>query len=79
MKQVLVKGGTVSVEETPPPSPGPGMALVRVSHSLISSGTESAFVDSMGVAGYALKKARDPPQHREGPAQARLRRHSRHP
>lgn len=60
MKQVLVKGGTVSVEETPPPSPGPGMALVRVSHSLISSGTESAFVDSMGVAGYALKKARDP-------------------
>jgi predicted dehydrogenase/threonine dehydrogenase-like Zn-dependent dehydrogenase len=60
MKQVLVKGGTVSVEEAPPPSCGPGMALVRVSHSLISSGTESSFVDSRGVAGYALKKARDP-------------------
>lgn len=60
MKQVLVKGGTVSVEETPPPSAGTGMALVRVSHSLISSGTESGFVDAHGVAGYALKKARDP-------------------
>jgi predicted dehydrogenase/NADPH:quinone reductase-like Zn-dependent oxidoreductase len=60
MKQVLVKGGTVSVEETPPPSAGAGMALVRVSHSLISSGTESGFVDAHGVAGYALKKARDP-------------------
>jgi predicted dehydrogenase/threonine dehydrogenase-like Zn-dependent dehydrogenase len=60
MKQVLVKGGSVFVEEVPPPSPGPGMALVRVSHSLISSGTESSFVDSHGLAGYALKKARDP-------------------
>lgn len=60
MKQVLVKGGSVSVEETPPPAVGSGMALVRVSHSLISSGTESGFVDSHGVAGYALKKARDP-------------------
>lgn len=60
MKQVLVKGGTVSVEEVPPPSPGPGMVLVRVSHSLISSGTESGFVADGGVAGFALKKARDP-------------------
>lgn len=60
MKQVLVKGGSVSVEEVPPPSPGPGMALVRVSHSLISSGTESGFVAEGGVAGLALKKARDP-------------------
>jgi len=60
MKQVLVKGGSVSVEEMPPPAAGAGMALVRVSHSLISSGTESGFVDSHGVAGYALKKARDP-------------------
>ena len=60
MKQVLVKGGKVSIEEVPPPAIAPGMALVRVSHSLISSGTESGFVSEGGTAGYVLKKARDP-------------------
>ena len=43
MKQVLVKGGQVQIEEVPPPALGEGMCLVRVSHSLISSGTESLF------------------------------------
>lgn len=60
MKQVLVKGGKVQLEEVPPPGIGAGMALVRVSHSLISSGTESGFVSEGGLASYVLKKARDP-------------------
>lgn len=60
MKQVLVKGGKVHLESVPPPAIGPGMALVRVHYSLISSGTESSFVSSGGTAAYALKKAQDP-------------------
>lgn len=60
MKQVLVKGGKVQIEEVPPPGLGSGMALVRVSHSLISSGTESGFVSDGGLASFVMKKARDP-------------------
>ena len=60
MKQVLVKGGKVAIEEVPPPAAAPGMVLVRVRRSLISSGTESGFVSGGGAAGYLLKKARDP-------------------
>jgi predicted dehydrogenase/threonine dehydrogenase-like Zn-dependent dehydrogenase len=60
MKQVLVRGGNVLVEEVPAPKVQPGCALVRVRHSLISSGTESGFVASGGTAGLAIKKARDP-------------------
>jgi len=60
MKQVLVRGGKVQVEDVPVPTPGPGQALVRVSHSLISSGTESGFVSEGGTASFVLKKARDP-------------------
>ena len=48
------------VEDVPAPKVQPGCALVRVRHSLISSGTESGFVASGGTAGLALKKARDP-------------------
>lgn len=60
MKQVLVKGGKVQIEEVPAPAPGPGQAVVRVRYSLISSGTESGFVAEGGTAGYVMKKARDP-------------------
>lgn len=60
MKQVLVKSGKVYIEDVPCPAVAPGMALVRVSHSLISSGTESGFVSEGGAAGFLLKKARDP-------------------
>ncbi|NLO34537.1 MAG: oxidoreductase, partial [Candidatus Hydrogenedentes bacterium] len=60
MKQVLIKGGSVKVEEVPMPSVEPGMAVVRVAASLISSGTESSFVAEGGTAGFLLKKARDP-------------------
>lgn len=60
MKQVLVKGGSVSVEDLPAPSAEPGMAVVRVAASVISSGTESGFLSEGGAAGYLLKKASDP-------------------
>ncbi len=60
MKQVLVKSGSIQVEDVPPPMKEPGTALVRVAASLISSGTESDFLSEGGMAGYAIKKARDP-------------------
>ena len=60
MKQVLVKGGEVFVEEVPPPQPSRGGALVRVACSLISSGTESGFVSQGGTASLLMKKAKDP-------------------
>jgi len=59
MRQVLVKGGKVTVADCPPPALAPGTCLVRVSHSVISSGTESSFVSEGGAAGYLLKKAQD--------------------
>ncbi|HOC70465.1 MAG TPA: oxidoreductase, partial [Candidatus Hydrogenedentes bacterium] len=60
MKQVLVKGGSVCIEEVPAPAVEPGTALVRVAASLISSGTESGFLSEGGTTGYMLKKASDP-------------------
>ncbi len=60
MKQVLVKGGKVQIEEVPPPNVAPGHALVRVCCSVISSGTESGFVSDGGTASFVMKKARDP-------------------
>lgn len=60
MKQVAVTGGKISVEEVPPPVPSEGMALVQTAFSLISSGTESAFLSTGGAAGLALKKVLDP-------------------
>ncbi|MBX7259311.1 MAG: bi-domain-containing oxidoreductase [Candidatus Hydrogenedentes bacterium] len=60
MKQVLVKGGKVHVEEVPPPCLVENGALVQIHYSLISSGTESGFVSSGGTASFVAKKARDP-------------------
>jgi len=60
LKQVLVKGGNVQIEEVPAPCVAPGHGLVRVSHSVISSGTESGFVSEGGTASFVMKKARDP-------------------
>ncbi len=60
MKQVLVKGGKVQVETVPPPTVAPGTAVVQVSHSLISSGTESGFVSDGGTTAFVMKKAKDP-------------------
>jgi len=60
MKQVLVKSGQARVEEVPAPTVAPGMVLVRVRRSVISSGTESAFLSEGGTLSYLMKKARDP-------------------
>jgi predicted dehydrogenase/threonine dehydrogenase-like Zn-dependent dehydrogenase len=60
LKQVLVKGGNVQIEDVPAPSLIENGALVQVRYSLISSGTESGFVSSGGTASFVAKKARDP-------------------
>lgn len=60
MKQVLIKGGDVFVEEVPAPPVPRGGALVRVSHSLISSGTEAGTVSQGGTGALLLKSAQNP-------------------
>lgn len=40
MKQVLVKKGSITIEEVPPPAIAPGEVMVRTHVSLISTGTE---------------------------------------
>jgi predicted dehydrogenase/threonine dehydrogenase-like Zn-dependent dehydrogenase len=48
MKQVIIKKGKILVEEVPPPVVERGSVLVKVSYSLISTGTELAGVASTG-------------------------------
>jgi NADPH:quinone reductase-like Zn-dependent oxidoreductase len=59
MKQVVVAKGEYQVVDVPEPTPGPGDVLVRVSHSLISSGTE---MSAASVSGRSLVRTvlRDP-------------------
>ena len=45
MKQVLMRGGRVIVEDMPLPRCGAGQVLVRSAYSLISSGTETMTLD----------------------------------
>ena len=47
MKQLLqnVRNGKTSIAEVPIPTPPSGMALVRVSASLVSAGTERMVVE----------------------------------
>lgn len=58
MKQVLVRGGEVVVEEIPVPSVGPKSVLVHVSYSCVSVGTELTSVKLSGMPLYrrALKQ-----------------------
>ncbi|MBF6617707.1 MAG: bi-domain-containing oxidoreductase [Candidimonas sp.] len=58
MKQVLIKGGGVVVEQVPAPKVGNKNLLVRVTHSCISVGTEMAGVRMSGLPLYqrALKQ-----------------------
>ena len=76
MKQVLVRGGSVIVEEVPAPIPGPKDILVRVTHSCVSAGTELAGLRASAMPLYrralkqphnvrkALEMARDYGMHR---------------
>ena len=58
MKQVLVRGGDVVVEEIPVPAIGPGSILVQVAYSCVSVGTELSSVKLSGMPLYrrALKQ-----------------------
>ncbi len=51
MKQILFdRAGVVHVDDVPAPAVGPGQVLVRVAHSVISTGTETAGYASGGLA-----------------------------
>lgn len=58
MKQVLIRGGAVVVEEVPAPAPGPREVLVRVAYSCVSAGTELAGLRTSAMPLYrrALKQ-----------------------
>jgi predicted dehydrogenase/threonine dehydrogenase-like Zn-dependent dehydrogenase len=61
VKQVLVKGGGVVVEEVPAPALGPRAILVRVHYSTVSVGTEMSGVQLSGTPLY--RRALRQPQH----------------
>ena len=52
MKQVLVRGGGVAVEEVPAPTPDARQVLVRVAYSSVSVGTELTSVRLSGLPLY---------------------------
>ena len=58
MKQVLIRGGAVHVEDVPAPKAQPRTILVRTTHSCVSVGTEMAGVRMSGLPLYrrALKQ-----------------------
>ena len=61
MKQVLIRGGGVAVEEVPAPSASPRGVLVRVEWSCVSVGTESASVRMSALPLY--RRALKQPEH----------------
>lgn len=61
MKQVLVSGGAVRLEDVPAPLVEPGTVLIQMDHSCISIGTEMAGVKSTGLS--LWKRALQQPQH----------------
>lgn len=61
MRQVLVSGGKVQLEDVPAPLVEPGTVLIRMDHSCISIGTEMSGVKSSGVP--LWKRAIRQPQH----------------
>lgn len=61
MKQVLVRGGSVLVQDVPTPLVSPKSILVRVRHSCISAGTEMAGVRMSGLPLY--RRALKQPHH----------------
>jgi predicted dehydrogenase len=61
MKQVLIRGGGVTVEDVPAPAAGPRSVLVRVEWSCVSAGTEGASVAMSGLPLY--RRALKQPEH----------------
>jgi predicted dehydrogenase/threonine dehydrogenase-like Zn-dependent dehydrogenase len=61
VKQVLVREGTVLVQQVPAPGVGAKNILVRVAHSCISAGTEMANVQLSGLSLY--RRALKQPHH----------------
>lgn len=61
MKQVLVSGGAVRLEDVPAPMVEPGTVLIQMDHSCISIGTEMSGVKSTGLP--LWKRALRQPQH----------------
>jgi predicted dehydrogenase/threonine dehydrogenase-like Zn-dependent dehydrogenase len=61
VKQVLIRGGGVAVEDVPAPSASPRSLLVRVEHSCVSVGTELSSVRMSGLPLY--KRALKQPHH----------------
>ncbi|HUP33390.1 MAG TPA: bi-domain-containing oxidoreductase [Gaiellaceae bacterium] len=61
MKQVLIRGGGVAVEDVPAPQASPRSVLVRVEHSCVSVGTELSSVRMSGLPLY--KRALKQPHH----------------
>lgn len=64
MKQVLMKKGTVIVDEIPEPVASKGYVLVKVMYSCISAGTEISGVKSSGES--IIKKALNPEYFKRG-------------
>jgi predicted dehydrogenase/threonine dehydrogenase-like Zn-dependent dehydrogenase len=61
MKQVLIRGGGVAVEDVPAPEASPRNVLVRVEWSCVSVGTESASVKMSSLPIY--RRALKQPEH----------------
>ena len=61
MKQVLIRGGGVAIEEVPAPVASPRGVLVRVEWSCVSVGTESASVKMSALPLY--RRALKQPEH----------------
>jgi predicted dehydrogenase/threonine dehydrogenase-like Zn-dependent dehydrogenase len=61
VKQVLIRGGGVAVEDVPAPAAGRGNVLVRVEWSCVSVGTESASVAMSALPIY--RRALKQPEH----------------
>ncbi len=61
MKQVLISGGAVRLENVPAPMVEPGTVLIQMDHSCISIGTEMSGVKSTGQP--LWKRALRQPQH----------------
>ncbi len=62
MKQVVLREGRITVADVPPPACVPRGVLVRVAHSLISSGTELATTTTSGSTLRLLARAAGDPQ-----------------